>query len=390
MEDYFRRTWAEIDLDTVKHNYNVIRSCIADGVKLCCVVKADAYGHGSKELAALYEKLGADFFAVSNLEEAIELRRMSITLPILILGYTPAAYAKTLANNNITQAIVSSDYARELAAGARELGVTVNVHLKIDTGMSRIGIMCQTDDSQALTEALSVIALKGLNVTGMFTHFAVSDEKEEGRAYTENQIARFKGLADELKKRGVVGDDFICHCSNSAAIMDYPQAHMDMVRAGIILYGLAPSEKLKGQIDLRPAMSIKSVIAHIKTIGKGTTISYGRTFTAEREMRIATVPIGYADGYIRSFGKEAYMIVGGKRAKVVGRICMDQCMIDITDIDSVKVGDTVTVIGGGVSMDDAANWAGTINYEVACLVGKRVPRVYIQNSEVTSVNGLIS
>ncbi|MBQ1546222.1 MAG: alanine racemase [Clostridia bacterium] len=390
MEDYFRRTWAEIDLDTAEHNYKVIRNCLADGIKLCCVVKADAYGHGSKELAALYEKLGADFFAVSNLEEAIELRRMSITLPILILGYTPAAYAKTLANNNITQAIVSSDYALELANSARDLGVTVNVHLKIDTGMSRIGIMCGNDNSKALTEALTVIALKGLNVTGMFTHFAVSDEKEEGRIYTENQIARFKGLAGELKRRGVVGDDFICHCANSAAIMDYPQAHMDMVRAGIILYGLAPSEKLKGQIDLRPAMAIKSVIAHIKTIEKGTTISYGRTFTAEHEMRIATVPIGYADGYIRSFGKEAYMIVGGKRAKVVGRICMDQCMIDVTDIDNVNIGDTVTVIGGGVSMDDAANWAGTINYEVACLVGKRVPRVYIQNREITSVNGLIS
>ena len=395
MEEYFRRTWAEINLNKIEHNFKVIKSCAKDGVKLCCVVKADAYGHGAKELAALYEKLGADFFAVSNLEEAIELRRISITTPILILGYTPAQYAKTLANNNITQAIVSADYARELSRNAVCQGVTVCVHLKLDTGMSRIGIMCQdVERDDALSEALEIIALEGLSVTGAFTHFAVSDEKEEGKAYTEHQIECFSRFCGALKENGAVSDGFICHCSNSAAIMDYKQAHMDMVRAGIILYGLSPSDKLKGQIDLRPAMQIKSVVAHIKEIEPGTSISYGRTFTADKKMRIATVPIGYADGYIRSFGKQAYMIVGGKKAKVVGRICMDQCMIDITDIENVNIGDTVTVIGesGGceISMDDAASWAGTINYEVACLVGKRVPRVYIKDREVTSVNGLIS
>ncbi len=395
MDEYFRRTWAEINLNKIEHNYKVIRSCTAPGVKLCCVVKADAYGHGAKELAALYEKLGADFFAVSNLEEAIELRRASITTPILILGYTPAQYAKTLANNSITQAIVSSEYAKELSRCACEQGVTVPVHLKLDTGMSRIGIMCQDlSRDDALSEALDILALGGIEVTGAFTHFAVSDEKDEGLEYTQRQIACFKGFCDALKEKGAVGDGFICHCSNSAAIMDYACAHMDMVRAGIILYGLAPSDKLKGQIDLMPAMQIKSVIAHIKRVAPGTTVSYGRTFTAEREMTIATVPIGYADGYIRSFGRQAYMIVGGRKAKVVGRICMDQCMIDVTDIENVKVGDTVTVIGGSngceVTMDDAASWAGTINYEIACLVGKRVPRVYIKDREITSVNGLIS
>ena len=395
MDEYFRRTWAEINLNKVEHNYNVIRGCTKPGVKLCCVIKADAYGHGAKELAALYEKLGADFFAVSNLEEAIELRRASITTPILILGYTPAQYAKTLANNNITQAIVSSDYAKELSRCALEQGVTVSAHLKLDTGMSRIGIMCQEPShDDALGEALEIVSLGGIEITGAFTHFAVSDEKEEGLEYTKHQIDCFKGFCEALKEKSAVGEGFICHCSNSAAIMDYACAHMDMVRAGIILYGLSPSDKLKGQIDLRPAMQIKSVIAHIKTIAPGTSISYGRTFTAEHEMVIATVPIGYADGYIRSFGKQAHMIVGGKLAKVVGRICMDQCMIDITGIENVHVGDTVTVIGtsGGceISMDDAASWAGTINYEVACLVGKRVPRVYIQDREVTSVKGLIS
>lgn len=395
MEDFFRRTWAEIDLNKLEKNFRIIKKCIAPEVKLCCVVKADAYGHGAKELAALYEKLGADFFAVSNLEEAIELRRISITSPILILGYTPSSYAKTLANNNITQAIVSSKYAQELSRSASEQGVTVSVHLKLDTGMSRIGIKCGKDDlDNAVSEALSILALDGLSVTGAFTHFAVSDEKQEGKEYTERQIDCFRTFCDILNEKGDLPEGFIRHCSNSAAIMDYPEAHLDMVRAGIILYGLAPSGKLKGQIGLMPAMTIKSVIAHIKYIEPGTTISYGRTFTAEKRMKIATVPIGYADGYIRSFGKEAYMIVGGKKAKVVGRICMDQCMIDVTEIDDVNVGDEVIVIGESdnavVSMDDAAAWAGTINYEIACLVGKRVPRVYLKGEEVLSVNGLIS
>ncbi len=395
MDDYFKRTWAEINLNKIEHNFKVIKNCTAENVKICCVVKADAYGHGSKELAALYEKFGADFFAVSNLEEAIELRRTSITTPILILGYTPPAYAKTLANNNITQAIVSEEYAQELSQSAVEQGVTVPVHLKIDTGMSRIGIMYQDESrDNALEQALKIIDLPNISVNGAFTHFAVSDEKDEGKEYTEHQIKCFKNLCDDIKKSGKVNENFICHCSNSAAIMDYKYANMDMVRAGIILYGLAPSGKLKNQIDLKPAMEIKSVIAHIKNIEKGTTISYGRTFTAPHKMTVATVPIGYADGYIRSFGSDGYMIVNGKKAKVVGRICMDQCMVDITDIPNVKIGDVVTVIGKSgnceISMDDAAAWAGTINYEIACLVGKRVPRVYIKDREITSVNGLIS
>ncbi len=394
MESYFKRTWAEVSLDRIEHNFKVIKNSIAAETKLCCVIKADAYGHGAKELGQLYERLGADFFAVSNLEEAIELRLGGVTLPILILGYTPASYAKELSENNISQAVFSVDYARELSESAVNLGVDVRVHLKIDTGMSRIGIMCQnTERDDAVSQALEIFQLPGLFPEGIFTHFAVSDEKEEGREYTEHQLSCFKFLISELRKNGVDTDKIICHCSNSAAIMDYPEAHIDMVRAGIILYGLSPSGKLKDQLDLRPAMEIKSVVAHIKEIEPGTTVSYGRTFTAERKLRIATVPIGYADGYIRNFASNAYMIVGGKKAKVVGRICMDQCMIDITEIDNVKVGDVVTVVGkvGNVeiSTDEVASWTGTINYEVVCLVGKRVPRVYLKAKEVTAVKSLI-
>ncbi len=394
MDNYFRRTWAQINLNRIEHNYNIIRKQLSDDTKLCCVIKADAYGHGAPEFAEIYETLGADFFAVSNLEEALQLRIGGIKLPILILGYTPASYAKELADNNISQAILSLDYARELSRSAEQLGVTVKSHIKIDTGMSRIGIMCQDiQRDNAKDEIMSIFSLDNLDIEGIFTHFAVSDEKAEGEQYTLHQIECFESVINMLRDNGIDTDKLIKHCSNSAAIMDYKSARMDMVRAGIILYGLSPSSKLKGQIDLKPAMEIKSVVAHIKEIEPGTTISYGRTFEAKKKMKIATVPIGYADGYIRSLAKDAYMLIKGKRAKVVGRICMDQCMIDITDIDGVKVGDTVTVVGRSgkdeISMDDVASWTGTINYEVVCLVGKRVPRVYVRDKEVTAVTSLI-
>ncbi|MDE7390199.1 MAG: alanine racemase, partial [Lachnospiraceae bacterium] len=380
--------------DKIEHNFNVIKNSVSHSAKLCCVVKADAYGHGSPELSAFYERLGADFFAVSNLEEALEVRSSGVTRPILILGYTPADWVKELADNNISQTVFSLEYGKELADAAVRLGVTVKVHIKIDTGMSRIGFMCQDVESDdAPQQAYKVFKLDGLKVEGIFTHFAVADEKEEGREYTEHQLECFGFVIDSLRKRGVETDKLICHCANSAAIMDYPNAHINMVRAGIILYGLAPSGKLRGQLDLQPAMEIKSVVAHIKEIKAGTTVSYGRTFTAEKNMKIATVPIGYADGYIRNLSGNAYMSVGGVRAKVVGRICMDQCMLDVSYIDNVKVGDTVTVIGSDgsteISTDEVASWTGTINYEVVCLVGKRVPRVYIQNDEVTGVKSLI-
>lgn len=394
MDNYFRRTWAEIDLNRIEHNFKLIKKQLSVGTKMCCVIKADAYGHGALELAALYERLGASFFAVSNLEEALELRMGGIKTPILILGFTPASYVCELSDYNISQAVFSVEYAQELSEYAQSMNVTVKAHIKVDTGMSRIGLMCQnTETDTPVKDAVEIASLDGLSVEGIFTHFAVSDEKEEGRDYTEHQIDCFNYIINGMKENGFDTDKIIKHCSNSAAIMDYKNANMDMVRAGIILYGLAPSGKLKGQLELKPAMEIKSVIAHIKEIEPGTTVSYGRTFTADKKLKIATVPIGYADGYIRNLAESAYMIVCGKKAKVIGRICMDQCMIDVTDIKNVRVGDTVIVVGKSgkyeISMDDVASWTGTINYEVACLVGKRVPRVYIKNKEVTAVKGLI-
>ena len=389
MDNYLRRTWAEVDADAVRHNFRVIRQAASPDAGIMCVIKADGYGHGAVFMAELYEELGASRFAVSNIEEAVQLRENGITLPILILGFTPAEMAKELADNNISQAVFSEEYARELSERAVRDNVSVKIHIKLDTGMSRIGFMYQDTqrDSTSIDQIKSVCSLPNLIHEGIFTHFALSDEGDEGKAPTEHQLDCF---SDAVKKLSAGGIDFeLVHCSNSGAIIDYKQAHFNCVRAGIILYGLSPSPKLAGKLDLRPAMQIKSVIAQIKTVEPDTAVSYGGTFVTDKPTVIATVPIGYADGYSRSLSNRAFMSVKGQKAPVIGRVCMDQVMIDITGIDGVKTGDEVTVIGDGngntMSFDDIAQMTGTINYEVVCLVGKRVPRVYLRRGKNVGV-----
>lgn len=382
---YLRRTWAEVDIDAIKHNFDVIRESVAPKAKIICVIKADAYGHGAVFLGKLYEKMGASMFAVSNIEEAMQLRENGITLPILILGFTPANFAKTLAENHISQAVFSEEYAKELSEYAYQEDVTVKIHIKLDTGMSRIGFMYQNPerDKNSIQQIENVCQMMNLEPEGIFTHFALSDEGDEGKAATLHQFECFSEAVNQL-----ITDGFqfqMIHCSNSGAIIDYQQTHYDRVRAGIILYGLSPSPKLNGKLDLQPAMQIKSVIAQIKTVEPDTPVSYGGTYITKQPTRIATVPIGYADGYTRSLGNRAYMTVNGQKAPVIGRVCMDQLMLDISNIDNVKVGDEVTVIGDGknntLSFDDIAAMTGTINYELVCLVGKRVPRVYIHHGK---------
>ena len=383
--EYLRRTWAEVDIDAVKHNFKEIRKAADKNAKIMCVIKADAYGHGAVFLAKLYEKLGADRFAVSNIEEAMQLRENGIVLPILILGFTPAFMAKMLADNNISQAVFSCDYAKELSDFAVKDNVTVKIHIKLDTGMSRIGFMYQNiqRDKDSLKEIEEVCKMPNLMHEGIFTHFALSDEGDEGRKPTLHQFECFSDAVDKLKENGIHFE--VVHCSNSGAIIDYKQAHYDCVRAGIILYGLSPSSKLDGRLDLQPAMQIKSVIAQIKNVAPNTPVSYGGTFVTDKITKIATVPIGYADGYTRSLSNRAYMTVNGQKARVIGRICMDQLMIDISGIENVKVGDEVVVIGDGknntFSFDEMAQLTGTINYELVCLVGKRVPRVYLHHGK---------
>lgn len=384
-----KRTWAEISLNAIEHNYNVIRNKVADDTKVCCVIKADGYGHGAVELSQIYEKLGADFFAVSNIDEGIEIRKSGSKLPIVILGYTPVSEAENLAEYDISQAVFSLEYAKELSEKCVEEDCICKMHIKVDSGMSRIGFMCQEfpRDGYSIEEICEACCLPNLEVEGLFTHFCVSDEDAEGREFTNKQYENFIHVRDSLKKRGV--DISVVHCSNSGAIEDYPETCCDMVRAGIILYGLAPSSKLADRLDLVPAMTLKTVVAFVKEVQKGATISYGRTFTADRKMKIATVPIGYADGFIRQNAKDGYMMVNGKKAKIVGRICMDQTMLDVTDIEDVKTGDEVVVFGTGENgeptADSLAENTGTINYETVCLVGKRVPRIYIKDGKIENV-----
>lgn len=384
-----KRTWAEISLNAIEHNYNVIRNKVADDTKVCCVIKADGYGHGAVELSQIYEKLGADFFAVSNIDEGIEIRKSGSKLPIVILGYTPVSEAENLAEYDISQAVFSLEYAKELSEKCVEEDCICKMHIKVDSGMSRIGFMCQEfpRDEYSIGEICEACCLPNLEVEGLFTHFCVSDEDAEGREFTNKQYENFIHVRDSLKKRGV--DISVVHCSNSGAIEDYPETCCDMVRAGIILYGLAPSSKLADRLDLVPAMTLKTVVAFVKEVQKGATISYGRTFTADRKMKIATVPIGYADGFIRQNAKDGYMTVNGKKAKIVGRICMDQTMLDVTDIEDVKTGDEVVVFGTGENgeptADSLAENTGTINYETVCLVGKRVPRIYIKDGKIENV-----
>lgn len=387
--NFVKRTWAEISLDAIAHNFNEIKNKVNGNSKICCVIKADGYGHGAAELANIYDELGADFFAVSNIDEGIEIRNSGCKLPIVILGYTPVADAKRLSDYDISQAVFSLEYAKSLSDECVKQNCTCKIHIKVDTGMSRIGFMCQQfpRDDYSIKEILEACNLPNLSLEGLFTHFCVSDEAEEGREFTQKQYQNFIYAKNAIQSSGI--NIKYVHCSNSGAIEDYPDTYCDMVRAGIILYGLSPSRKLCGKLDLIPAMTLKTTVAYVKNLKKGSDISYGRTFTAPKDMKIATVPIGYADGYIRSNAKDGYMLVNGKKAKIVGRICMDQTMLDVTDIVGVKTGDEVIVFGTGKNgeptADTIAQNTNTINYEVVCLVGKRVPRIYYKNGVITDV-----
>lgn len=388
MSDFFRRTWAEIDLDAIAHNFREIKKQLKPETKVCCVIKADAYGHGAELLAREYEELGADWFAVSNLEEAIQLRNAQIGLPILVLGYTPPEMAKELSNMDVAQAILSREYGERLAACAQEAGVTVRAHIKVDTGMSRIGFMFQepSRDAGTVEEIANVCGLEGLEAEGIFSHFAVADEGNDGCGYTLMQLDLFRKLVDQLALRGITFP--LKHCSNSAAVLDYPDAQLDMVRPGIILYGLNPSGQVKNKIDLRPAMQLKSIISMIKTVEPQTSVSYGRRYTTKKQTVVATVPVGYADGYSRHLYTRASVLIRGKKAKIIGRVCMDQLMVNVTSIKDAKEGDVVTLFGRDgeavISVDELAAYNHTISYELVCLLSKRVPRVYYRNGEAVA------
>ena len=386
MEKFVKRTWAEVNINNIKHNFRKIKNKLNSETKLLCVLKADAYGHGSEFLVREYEKMGADFFGVSNLDEAMQLRKAGAHKPILIFGYTPSECADILANNSISQTVFSLEYAKQLQIQCKNKGVNIKAHIKIDTGMSRIGFFAQNEESRkkSINEILEINNMPEIEIEGMFTHFSVADDTANEKNYTLMQINNFKNIINSLESKKLHIP--LKHCCNSGGMINFPDMHLDMVRAGIILYGLYPSEEIAKKISLQPSMSLKTVISQIKIIPKGTSVSYGRTFVADKEIKIASVAIGYADGYSIKFSNNSEMIVRGKRSKVLGRVCMDQLMLDVSDVDGVREGDVVTVFGGDdenyISVDELAKNIGTINYEIVCLIGKRVPRVYFENGEI--------
>lgn len=373
--DFLHRTWAEIDLDALVHNFDIIKK-EATGAKLMAVVKADAYGHSARIVAPILEQHGADAFAVSNIEEAITLRGCGITRPILILGYTPVSMAAQLYLNDISQCVYSPEYAAALSKRACADGVKVKVHIKLDTGMSRLGFDCRDEKLSGIEEAVTAARLKGFVFEGIFTHFAVSDRTETSEdGFTDKQYFRFCTAAERFEKAGLRPK--YRHCCNSAAFCLDSDKHFDMCRPGIILYGLTPSSDLKLKENFVPVMTVKSVVSMVKTIKKGDTVSYGRTFTAEKEMKIATVTAGYADGYPRLLSNKGYVLINGKRANIIGRVCMDQMSVDVSDIDNVKQGDEVILFGKTLPVEELADMCGTINYEIICGISPRVPRITV-------------
>lgn len=391
MQSQRKRFWAEIDLDSAKSNYLYVKSKLKPDTKMCCVIKANAYGHGAVQLAKLYSALNVDYFAVSNLEEGMQLRENGIKEPILILGYTSPECADILAEYSITQTVFSYEYALELEEMAKKSDVTIKIHIKLDTGMGRIGFNAKdmSENQNDLREVEVVCKeFKHLLTEGIFTHFSSADEGENGYEYTKKQYENFVYAIDNLEKTGLSFS--IRHCANSAAILDYPEYQMDMVRAGIVLYGVLPSQDIKCPAELKPVMSLKSVVSQVKNIDNGDFVSYGRTFEAKGPMKIAAISGGYADGFWRANSiNGTELIINGGRVPVIGRVCMDQLMLDVSKLDNVKVGDVVTVIGKQgdveVTADELAVRNNTINYEILCSVGERVPRMFIEKSEIVSV-----
>lgn len=385
IESYQKRTWVEIDLDAIRFNFQQVKNNVAHS-KICCVIKANAYGHGAVQLAKVYEELGADYFAVSNIEEALQLRQHNITQPILVLGYTDPQCASLLALNNISQCVFSKEYGYELSKKASALGTRVNIHIKLDTGMGRIGFSCKHEKALDVESISEVCKYPYLVPEGIFTHFASADEGRFGEAYTRRQFSCFNTTIKMLSKQGI--NFSVCHCANSATIFDYPEMRLNMVRAGVVLYGLQPSNELRNKVELRQAMTLHTIIAHIKLVEIEDSISYGRTYVANSKRRIATIPIGYADGLWRSNTANDVMVqIKGQYAPIVGRICMDQCMIDVTDLQNISLGDEVVVYGLSDvnSIDKIARSNNTINYEIVCAIGERVPRVYKSGNEIVGI-----
>ncbi len=378
-----KRTWAEVDLDAIAHNIKEIRRITNPNSQIMAVVKADAYGHGFLEVTRTLLENGADRLAVAVLQEGKQLRSRGVSVPILILGASGEETVEDLINFDITPSVFTYDFAKALSYEAERREKVTKIHIKIDTGMSRIGFLAGENNEEIAGEILKISRLPYIEIEGIFSHFATSDEAD--KAYTLLQYNRFMDVCGKLEEKGLHIP--IKHICNSAGIMMYPEMHLDMVRPGIILYGMYPSEEVdKKRLDLIPAMTLKSTVTHVKEVEAGRGVSYGREYITGRKMKIATVPIGYADGYLRKLAREGKMLVNGKKVPILGRICMDQCMIDVTNVHNIDKGDEVIIFGReGVTADDLAGWLETINYEVSCVIGKRIPRIYTKNGKAVKI-----
>ncbi len=374
-----RPVWAEIDLGAIANNIREIRRVTRPQAKVMAVVKANAYGHGAREVSNVALKNGADWLGVALLQEAVQLRDAGFSVPILILGYTSLDQLKSVVDYELRQTIYSLEQAKALSAAAVKAGKEALAHVKIDTGMGRIGLLPEQATVQRILE---MVRLPGLELEGIYTHFAVADAAD--KAYTQNQFQRFLRVLEQLKNKGL---EFpVRHAANSAAVIDLPETHLDIVRPGLIIYGMYPSREVKREkIKLQQAMSLKAEISHVKKVGPGTAISYGCTYVTKNDAVIASLPLGYADGYTRFLSNKAEVLIKGQRVPLVGRVCMDQCMVDVTGLKpEVSMGDEAVLLGGQqeqfISVDELAEKIGTINYEVVCMVSCRVPRVYRRNA----------
>lgn len=380
MKSTLKRTWAEIDLDNLAFNYKKIREYIGKDVKFLGVVKADAYGHGAVQVSRHLQELGADYLAVSSIDEAMELRINGITMPILILGHTPREQVDRLICFNITQAVTCEAKAIEYSEEAVKCGGTLKVHIKVDSGMSRLGYICEDDYFEHGVDGIcDACRLPGLDAEGIFTHFAVSDEEgEECVEYTKHQFKLFTDVVKAVEEK--LGRKFkLRHCANTGATVDYPETYLDMVRPGLLLYGYGDFAK---RLGLKPIMTMKTTVSTIKIYPEGTKISYGGLYTTEKKTRIGVIPYGYADGFFRSLSNRYSVMTEDGAAPVRGRICMDMCMIDLTDKPDVVIGSEVEIFGEHNPIEKMAEMAGTIPYELVCAVSKRVHRVYIADGEV--------
>ncbi len=373
MNDLQKRTWAEVSLENIEHNYRTIRARLPEGCRFLGIVKADAYGHGAVEVAKHLEKCGADYLAIACLDEALELRRSGVKMPILILGHTPPEYVKLLLENNLTQTVSCEAKAIEYSQAAAQLGGTLKIHIKLDTGMSRLGYLCAgAYFDEGVQNVIRTCRMPNIQAEGVYTHFAVSDYTDkESVEYTKKQFELFMRVINSAKELG--GVEFkIRHCANSGAVVNHPEMMLDMVRPGFLLYGYGDG----GKLGLKPAMRLVSKVSTIKYYEPDTCISYGRNFITGKRTRMGVVAAGYADGLPwASAGKCSYFSEGSE-VKQCGNICMDMCMVDLSDKPDINVGSEVEIFGENASIEKLAEAAGTIPYELLCAVSKRVPRIY--------------